>query len=58
MARISVVLPLPLGPSSPVTWPGGTAKRQAVQHPAAAAFDDEVGDGDGAVHGVLRELNN
>ena len=37
--RIAVVLPAPLGPTKPKTWPGGTEKRQAVEghHVAVAA---------------------
>ena len=50
MARMRVVLPLPLGPSSPVTLPRGIAQVNAVQHRALAALDDEVGDLDRGVH--------
>ena len=42
MARISVVLPLPLGPSSPVTLPRGMAQVKPCSTLALAALDDEV----------------
>jgi hypothetical protein len=45
MARISVVLPEPLGPSNPVT-PGREAERDARQDRLAAAADVEIADHD------------
>ena len=50
--RISVVLPHPLGPSRPVT-PGRHVERDAGQHLALAAYDDEVAHRDDVFHHVL-----
>ena len=42
IARISVVLPLPLGPSRPVTLPAGMAQVMPCSTRALAALDHEV----------------
>ena len=50
--RISVDLPQPLGPSRPVT-PAGHVERDAGQHLALAAYDDEVAHRHDVIHHVL-----
>ncbi len=50
IARISVVLPQPLGPSSPVTEPRAHAQRDLVEHLPAAPHDPQAIDTQGGLH--------